>query len=169
MLSFWKLAEEHKDQSIFGNINLYSDKLHTLHLASSYGVYSFHVTALYFTENIRSKQTVFGFTIVAYRPVNYFERNKGARRRNSTLLNIYSLQTCINYLMKPFPDSEMEGPICFTTNDRSLLLHQIVSSYAANIPESEDVFSFKEEDRIGMQCNMYKAKRFTFKTFEWLC
>lgn len=60
--------------------------------------------------------------------------------------------------MKPLADVAVEGLLCSTMDKRCLLLHMMVASDVAGIPESEELLSVKRDSKAAMPCHMCEIK-----------
>lgn len=70
-----------------------------------------------------------------------------------------NLHHCINYVLKAFAECAVEELLQKTSDSSYLLLHLMIVSYVAYIPESENSLSVKSGNQIAMSCHMGEIKK----------
>lgn len=105
------------------------------------------------------KHIVSGCTIVAYLPVSSSEPGAESSRTRNRVQSIISRYFCINHLLKSLAASVLEKLLCYTSNERGVLLHMFIAPYVADITELEDLLRVKRSSKTAMPGQMFEVKR----------
>lgn len=127
--------------------------------------YQLRIALLYFNKNTEQKAVALGPTIVAYFPFSYSDEKKDIRKKKKWALKIASLHDCIIVVVEQRAECALKELFSKMYDKWSPLLHLMIASHVADLPESKDLLSVKRGNQTFKPCHICKTNRRDFVGF----
>ncbi|NJK52916.1 MAG: hypothetical protein HC936_08975 [Leptolyngbyaceae cyanobacterium SU_3_3] len=163
--SIWNIGSHDKWKSVVGCVQLYSDKSQTSLKAGGLTFYPLHITLMNFSEKIRRLQIMSGATVLGYLPVEFHSSSSDNLQANSKSKGQFrvgalrALHECIELCLMPLAEKAQCGHACRTKCGTCIKVHFALTSYIADIPETEDLLGIKRGGQTKFPCHQCMVRK----------